>query len=81
MASIINLLKLGIKDLIGQKKMYLFLVLNFLTGTFGFLLVQFFQGSLRLDLERRASEMLGADYTIASNRVLSDDQVRFFEKR
>lgn len=72
--------KFSLKDLIHQKRVYLFLVLNLFIGTFGFLTVQIFQSSLQNDLASRAQNMLGADFSISANRLFKDKDIKEFEK-
>ncbi len=72
--------KFSLKELLHQKKIYLFLILNLFIGTFGFLAVQIFQNSLQLDLAERAQTMLGADYSISANRQFTSQEVEQFEK-
>ena len=73
-------IKFSLKDLLHQRKIYLFLVLNLFIGTFGFLAVQIFQNSLQIDLAERAQTMLGADFSISANRQLTPAEVSEFEK-
>lgn len=68
------------KDLLYQKKIYLFLIINLFIGTFGFLTIQMFQGSLKQDLAGRAQTMLGADYTIFASRQFRPEEVELFDK-
>lgn len=72
--------KFSLKDLVHQKKIYLFLILNLFIGTFGFLAVQIFQNSLQLDLSQRAQTMLGADFSISANRQFKPEEIQEFEK-
>ncbi|MBC7457620.1 MAG: FtsX-like permease family protein, partial [Bdellovibrionaceae bacterium] len=72
--------KFSLRELIHQKKIYLFLILNLFIGTFGFLAVQIFQSSLQVDLSERAQTMLGADFSISANRQFKPEEVQEFEK-
>lgn len=72
--------KFSLKELVYQKKIYFFLVLNLFIGTFGFLAVQIFQNSLKIDLEERAQTMLGADFSISANRQFKPSDIQEFEK-
>lgn len=80
MRHLIWTIKFSLKELIYQKKVYLFLILNLFIGTFGFLAVQIFQNSLQMDLADRAQSMLGADFTISANRQFSPDELKKFEQ-
>lgn len=80
MRDIIWSLRFSLKDLLAQKRIYLFLILNLFIGTFGFLVVQIFQNNLRDDLALRAQSMLGADFVISANRSFSDEDIKEFEK-
>jgi len=76
----LKILKFAIKELRSQKRILMFLVLNLVLGIFGFFLLQIFQQSLSQQLSSKAQEILGADFSISSRRLISEKELSDMEK-
>ena len=73
------ILKTVLNDLISQKKINSFFILNIVLGFIGFLGLNFFQNQLSTYTEVKAKDILAGDITISARRFISESEIKDIE--